>query len=656
MKTKIVQVISILILVTILISVASQPGYASAAAQATALEQATTQPSGPTDPQELEAFLDDLIAAQLEEDHIPGATISVVKDGELIFTKGYGFADLETQRPVIADQTLFGIGSTSKLFTWTAVMQLWEQGKVDLNADINTYLKDFQIPVTYDQPITLAHLLTHTAGFEERNERGFLDDLELMTPHADYLARYMPKRIYVPGEVVAYSNYGTSLAGYIVEQVSGLPFEQYSEENIFTPLEMTHTTFRQPLPPVLAGDQAVGYLYMDGDYKPLIQWIQFFPAGSGWSTASDMARFMIAHLQNGHYKGIRILSASTAQEMHRQHLLPDPRGSGMAYGFMESQINGQHIIGHGGGRTVFFTGFVLLPEHNVGLFVSYNGNNGESAPETLIQAFMDHYYPNSPVSVPQPKPDFASRAERFVGSYLNSRHNESTPEKLSYTFAESPITYLSIKLTGDNKLKTGGSQWIETEDPLVFIREDGYEHLIFQEDEAGKITSFMFQNTPVHFYIKKNWFDTATFTTLWGSVSLLFFLLTVLVWPLKYLLSRRRSNTATGEAMPLPARIARWLAWVFSALSLIFFVSFIGMVMSGAVNPSAISLNNTATGLLLIPPLTVVMGIGMVIFTGLAWMRRYWSLPGRAYYTLLTIAGVVFLGWLDYFNLISLPG
>ena len=643
MKPKIAQIISVLMSATILIGSTSQSGLASASVPIKASGQATTQPAGPTDPQEMEAFLDNFLTAQLEEDHIPGAVVSVVKDGELFFSKGYGFADLETQKPVTTDQTLFGIGSTSKLFTWTAVMQLWEQGKVDLNADINTYLKDFQIPATYDQPITLAHLLTHTAGFEERNERMFITDLKLIIPLSDYLARFVPKRIYAPGEVVAYSNYGTALAAYIVEEVSGLPFEQYSEEKIFTPLEMIHTTLRQPLPPELVGDQAIGYQYMDGDYKPLTWWIQGFPAGSAFASASDMAQFMIAHLQDGQYKDIRILQADTAQEMHRQHYTQDPRVSGIAYGFLETPINGQHIIGHAGGRMVFFTGFVLLPEHNVGLFVSYNGSNGEHARETFIQAFMDHYYPGAPISDPQLKPDFADRAKRFVGSYQNSRHNESTFEKLNGVVMDT-----SIKLTSNNTLETGGYEWVETEDPLVFIRQDGHEHLIFQEDEAGNITNFMFQNVPIHYYFKKSWLDTATFTLLWGGISLLVFLLTVLIWPIKFLLSLRRRKQTAGAAVPLLSRIARWLAWGLSALSLFFFAKLMfGMFSQVLVNEG----QDAAAGLFLIPPLTVLMAIGMLIFTGLAWVRRYWSLSGRVYYSLLTLAGVVFLGWLNYFNL-----
>lgn len=647
MKAKTAQIISALMLATLLIGAAFQPASMKASIQTTGPKQATTRSGGPMDPQEMEMFLDDFITGQLAEDHIPGATVSVVKDGELFFSKGYGVADLATQRPVMADRTLFGIGSTSKLFTWTAVMQLWEQGKVDLNTDVNAYLKDFQIPATFEQPITLAHLLTHTAGFEETAERLFISDVETMTPLSDYVIRFVPERIYPPGEMVAYSNYGTALAGYIVEEVSGLPFEQYIEENIFTPLEMAHTTFRQPLPPTLAGDMAVGYRYMAGDYQPQTRWIQGFPAGSAWSTADDMAKFMIAHLQDGRLEDRRILQTATAQEMHSRQYAQDPRGSGMAYGFMDIQQNGQHTIGHAGGRMVYFTGFVLLPEYNVGLFVSYNGDRGEDAPVTFTQAFMDHYYSDSPVAVPQPKPGFANRAKRFIGIYRNSRHNESTFEK----FVEAPND-ISIKLAADDTLETNGSRWLETGDPLAFVKEDGREQLIFQEDSAGNITSFMFQTLPVFVYQKVSWFDSIVFTGIWGGVCLLFFLSTVLVWPLQSLFNLRKRKEAATDAVPFLAWTARWVAWGFSALNLAFTAIFASMVFSGTlVNQGS----DAATGLFLIPPLAVLMAIGMVGFTVLAWTRHYWSLGGRVYFTLLALAAVVFIGWLNYFNLISLP-
>ncbi|MCP4427103.1 MAG: beta-lactamase family protein, partial [Chloroflexi bacterium] len=180
-----------------------------------------------------------------------------------------------------------------------------------------------------------------------------------MMPLADYAERYTPTRIYPPGEFVAYSNYGTSLAGYIVESVSGMSFEQYVEENILIPLEMTHSSYRQPLPPALADDLAVGYQYVESAYQPLLEWTQGRPAGGASATAVDMANFMLAHLQDGRFKNSRILQESTAQEMHAQHYNQEPKANGMAYGFMEMEMNGQKIIWHGGATAVFHTAFIL---------------------------------------------------------------------------------------------------------------------------------------------------------------------------------------------------------------------------------------------------------------------------------------------------------
>src|SRR6185369_15089245 len=196
--------------------------------------------------QDLETFLDGIVPLQLEADDIAGATIAVVKDGKVLFAKGYGYADYEKKKPVSAEETLFRPGSVSKLFTWTAVMQLVEQGKLDLNRDVNDYI-DYKIPEAFGKPITLKNILTHTPGFEEQ-----LKDLLRTSSESpnlgEYLKTHIPARIYPPGTVPAYSNYGAALAGYIVERVSGLPFNQYIEENIFKPLGMTHSTFAQPLP------------------------------------------------------------------------------------------------------------------------------------------------------------------------------------------------------------------------------------------------------------------------------------------------------------------------------------------------------------------------------------------------------------------------
>ncbi len=615
--------------------------------QAQSIQVSQPTQDGITDPAEMEAFVDDLVAVNLAEYHVPGMTVSVVKDGELFFAKGYGYADMDAEKPVIADQTLFRPGSVSKLFTWTAVMQLAEQGKVDLHADVNNYLQGFQIPAIFNEPITLAHLMTHSAGFEDVGEGLFILDAERMMPLADYAKRYLPTRIYAPGEFVAYSNYGTSLAGYIVENVSGMSFEEYIEENILIPLEMTHSTYRQPLHPELADDLALGYQYIEGEYQPLLEWTQGRPAGGASVTSVDMANFMIAHLQDGRFKNSRILRETTAQEMHAQHYSQEPKASGMAYGFMEMKMNGQKIIWHGGATAVFHSAFILLPEENVGLFISFNSDDGWDAREAFTQSFMNHYYPVDTEPLPQPKPDFAERAERFIGTYQGSRHNESTPEKLM-----SLNTDISVRITPENMLETINLdaktyQWIETEDALFFTRDDGHETLIFQEDEEGNITSFVIGNVPIETYLKRDMLETLTMPL--GMICLFFFLITLLMWPLKFIINRLRRKK-TANSVPGASKIARWLGWTYSASSLFFVVAFMGMMMRPTINYEVPS---EMLQLLLIPKMTLLMAVGMVIFTGLVWVRRYWSISGRIYYSMLTVVALAFFSWLSYWNLLD---
>jgi CubicO group peptidase (beta-lactamase class C family) len=242
---------------------------------------------GPNDLKELEVFIDGVIASQLEAHNIPGAAIAVVKDGELFFSKGYGYADFENQRLVNANKTLFRVASISKLFTWTAVMQLVEQGKLDLHTDINVYLKEFQIPDTYPQPVTLAHLMTHTSGFAEKWIGLASRSADEIIPLGKYLLNNIPSRVHPPGDLTGYTNVGADLAGYIVEKISGISFNRYVEENIFKPLGMAHSTFRQPVPADLSSNLAKGYSYTNGMFVAgEITFHHSVPAATMWTTAS----------------------------------------------------------------------------------------------------------------------------------------------------------------------------------------------------------------------------------------------------------------------------------------------------------------------------------------------------------------------------------
>ncbi|KAF5413336.1 MAG: D-aminopeptidase [Candidatus Methanophagaceae archaeon] len=479
-----------------------------------------TNQQGPTDPWELEAFIDGVMAAQMEAYHIPGATISVVKDGELFFAKGYGYADRESRKPVIANETLFRVGSVSKLLTWTAVMQLAEQGKLDLNADINTYLTDFKIPDTYQEPITLAHLMTHTAGFEDHG-RIFARSADDVKPLGEYLADNMPARVRSPGEFTAYSNHGTALAGYIVEEVSGMPFDDYIEENIYKPLDMQHSTFLQPIPPELAPSMAVGYTYKNGAYKAEeFEYLNgLMPAGSMSATSTDIANFMIAHLEDGRYGGVRILQEATAQEMHRWHFTHDPRINGMCYGFYEGHLNNQKIIEHGGDTIYFHSLLVLLPEENVGLFVSFNSIDTEpenplgGARVELLQAFLDRYYPIPDSSSLHPPADFQQRAGQLTGSYGITRTVYTTYEKLMGIMMK-----FDVSATEDGLIFLS-KQWVEVE-PMVFHEVGGQQTLVFREDSQGCITHMFVSGWPVMAFVKLAWYEASMFHYILLSVSM----------------------------------------------------------------------------------------------------------------------------------------
>ena len=348
-----------------------------------------------SDTNEMESFFDSFMEENLAELNIPGAALVVVQDGEIILSKGYGFADVDAQIPVDPAETVFRVGSVSKLFTATAVMQLVEQGKLELNADVNTYLKDFKIPDTYPEPITLAHLLTHSAGF--KSEMTFAGPSQKkLAPLNEYVIERMPRRVHPPGTVGSYSNYSISLAGHIVAQVSGMSWEEYIEEKILKPLEMFHSTARQPLPDNLAADLSAGCTYTDKTYEAVdFEYLSHAPAASMSSTAIDMAHFMIAHLQGGQYKNKHMLKKSTIENMYQQHFTRDPKKNGMGYGFFIMDKNNQNIVGPSGVTRTFHSLMWLLPEHKAGVFISVNTAGGQSVHRFLFRVFTDYYFPGS---------------------------------------------------------------------------------------------------------------------------------------------------------------------------------------------------------------------------------------------------------------------
>jgi CubicO group peptidase (beta-lactamase class C family) len=526
---------------------------------------------------DVETFLDGIVPLQLDREDIAGATVAVVKDGKPLFTKGYGYADVKKKKPVTAE-TLFRPGSVSKLFTWNAVMQLVEQGKLDLGKDVNEYL-DFKIPEAFGQPISLKNILTHTTGFEEQLKDLFTADKR--SPNlGNHLKTHIPNRIFAPGTTPAYSNYAAALAGYVVERVSGQPFNDYIHQNIFKPLGMTHSTFAQPLPPELAPLMSKGY-ELASDEPKKFETVGAFPAGSLTSSAADMSKFMLAHLQDGRLGGAQILKPETTRLMHSRAFGLDPAANAMAYGFYEESRNGQHIIGHGGDTIYFHSDLHLLTEAGVGFFVSYNSaGRAETDPRLVFwDAFLNRYFPAPPSN--SPTLDSAKNdANAVSGNYIISRRSESLLKSLALlgeaTISANEDDTISVSLLGQvNDANGKPKRWREVA-PMTFRDINGQDSLIFKPDPKGRMQLIL--PSAIMVFQRVGLWENSRIILPIAGLSLLTMLLTLLLGFVARLVRRHY-----GQPLKLTTleRRLRWAVRIVFALDLFFIVTLFGFLLFG---------------------------------------------------------------------------
>jgi len=633
---------------------ASAPSRSSAPAVTSPLAR------GPSDAAELEVFLDGFIGAQLEAHHIAGATVSVVRvstgepavagrDGSVLLAKGYGFADLKMRRRVTADEALFRIGSVSKLFVWTAVMQQVEQGKLDLDADVNIYLGDLQVPEAYGKPITLAHLMTHTPGFEDHVLNLFARDASRLHPLREVLAAELPSRVRPPGEIASYSNHGTALAAHIVERVSGMAWEEYSEARIIGPLGLRRTTFRQPVPEAISAGMSKGYSWAGVEFEEKeFEFVPLSAAGSVSTTAADMSRFMIAHLQQGRLGDARVLEPATAARMqsplfrHSTDLLP------IAHGFYEMTRNGRRVIGHDGGTLWFHTRMAILPDEGLGLFVSYNTDAGSGAPDELYGAFMDRYFPAAEPEVKAAAVDEAARGrlQRLAGHYRANRYSHTDLTKVSALFMG-----LDVTLADDGVLETRSSKltrWAEVS-PMVFREEHGQNTLIFREGGDGMITHLFFGDIPVIAFERVEGIERPALHLGIVVASLSLFVFTLVGWPAGAFIRRRHGVMPAPDAV-LP-RAARVLGW---CTCLLFVVFATGMTVTlRDTDRLVFGIPASMKALLALPVIGIATSLGALIWTVKLWNGCRGRLAGRIHYTLLTTAFFALLWQLQHWNLLG---
>lgn len=423
--------------------------------------------------QELKAFVEDFMERKMEEHHVPGAVVSVVQNGEISLLDGYGYANLEQEVSADPRATVFRLGSIAKTVTATAVMQLHESGALDLHEDIKHYMPELKLSYLGGKPITAHHLLTHTAGLYE-SIVAVGRDREMQVPLAEAINNFLPSPVRAPGEQIAYSNQGMSLAGYLVEKIALQPYEKVVEERIFKPLAMNRSSFRfNESDPNLA----TSYSYAEGKYEPLpFSYIHHLPAGALNSTAEDISRFMIAHLQQGRYGNSRLFSEETAGIMHRTQFTIHKDMPGMAYGFYERYQNGLRLIEHDGGIDGFQSYLYLIPSENTGIFIATNSEGGNELREQLITAYLDRYYPAIPEMPLAANPTPVHELHSIEGYYIPNRAHAKGP----LNFAQN-LSTVQLEAISDGVILFGGDRYVETE-PFLFRNERNGERIYVDAD------------------------------------------------------------------------------------------------------------------------------------------------------------------------------
>ena len=603
--------------------------------------------AGTVNPGDAAAFVDAFFAERLASSRTPGAICILVKGGQVLLARGYGYADLEARRPMDPDRTVLRVASLSKPVVAVAVLQLAERGRLDLYADVNLYLRQLKVPPVYPRPVTLASLLTHTSGLDEGLIGMAARDGAGLVPLGDYLKSRLPARVRPPGEVIRYSNDGVALAALIVEEVSGRPFAEYAAANIFWPLGMARSSFGPR--PDLMPELAAGYEARAGTLQRApFDYFNVGPAASLLTTGSDLGRLLIGLFEGGRGEA-RILTEESVRQMFTRQFTHHPRLPGVTFGFFEYFANGRRALIHEGDWRGFAGLVLLIPEERLGLFVANNGQNHRLNLE-LVNQFLDRYYPaaNSPAPAAVPA---AGDLGRFAGSYRTVRYGQRSVEKLA-TLVE------QFRVVADRGrlflygFGPGPAEFVLV-DRMLFKMASGENYIAFREDETGRITHLFLGGDrfyPTALALEKvPWFETSEFGQLLVAAFGVLFGSACLAWP-----------------------VGRWLGRRSGAFSLLAGKAGLGASLLGGINLSL--LGGVTVGLFAIDRYEFVYGIppGLLavlklsVFSALlgplvgavcllAWVRGWGSTPSRLYYTAVAVGGLGFIWFLATWNLLPPP-
>jgi len=586
----------------------------------------------------LEAFVDGVVAAHMRDHKTPAVAVSIVQNGKEIFAKAYGEADYAAHRPANGDSTLFRIGSISKTFTWTAVMMLEERGLIDLDANVNTYLKGVTIPEAFGAPVTMNDLMAHRAGFEDTyGVFKYADESGASLTEA--LNATMPKRVYPPGARTSYSNWGAGLAAKIVEDVSGVPYEQFLKEEILQPLGMSRTTLNGPkvMDATQQSHLAIGYKSRAGVFTPEapMEIGPFAPVGAISSTASDMAKYMIMHLQAGAYEDGQLMRVDTHDRMWTRAFNDRPDGADVAHGFIDRPYRGVDVLRHGGATTSYYAEMALAPTENFGVFVAQSATNDRALVIELPDLILDEML-GARFKTAGDDPAFSERAEKFAGTYLGNRRSFSRFEKI---YAINDVATVSPAEGGALTLVRNqeASHYAPVPGAADTFENRYGERIVFGRNAKGAITHYA-DASGAHSFERVGLLDTpSTFSIAFG-VALLFAITTL--------------ATAWRGALGGPLNMARLGA---AAGVILFAGSFLWMIFDlSDAGPSLFMSYPPASvmAVRVIGHLDFLAGIALVAGLWPVWRGADWGLVRKAHYTVFALSLVVFAVMMAIWNVV----
>lgn len=595
--------------------------------------------------EDLEAFADGMLPVQLDRSDIAGAVVAVVRQNDVLIKKGYGYSDVANKTRVDPAVTGFRPGSISKLFTWISVMQLKEQGKVDLDADVNRYL-DFRIAEPWGKPVTLRDLMTHRPGFEEEIRDLIRAAPAPFIPLRQYMIENQPHQIFPPGTVPAYSNYGAGLAGYIVQRVSGERFEDYVRRHIFEPLGMSSSSFVQPLPKNWPAHPAAGYSRAESKMLPF-EICEPAPAGALTATAADMVRFARALYYLGQLDGHRILEPETLKQMWTPQFQANPALPAICLGFYQQRRDGTVWVGHGGDLIAHHSLLMIHPETQTAIFLSYNSagtDRGVSIERAeFFNNFVDRYYGPARDLPTVPK---GTPAKDVAGSWWSTRRGVTNRLQLANLTSQQTASVDSEGrlVVSEAKSISGETIHWKPAGPDLWVDPAGQRHLAVIRDAHGRIVRAAsdfpaIQEERVPWYAQTRLNVTLLFASL--------FCMACVVWAAALRVIQRRW-LPRAEA-PL-RRLRR--AQVVTALAWLAILAGMTVLLNGLNSPDTFppshEFDTTLLWLNIAVGTAVLLSLWMIVVLIIVWPALPDRLWLRVRMPLVAIAGL-FLIWFSFY-------